>query len=131
MLPCLVRNWCVASRQQDHLEGRSDMHEAIGAERLYLAPGPVPEHVPDIVVVDERTLTRQRLLFALTVLVVPTVGTIAAVASLRVLPFGWPELIPLVVLMTITGLGIEVGFHRLFAHHAFKTGTPTRIFLAI
>jgi stearoyl-CoA desaturase (delta-9 desaturase) len=32
---------------------------------------------------------------------------------------------------TLTILGIEVGFHRLFSHRAFQTTTPIRVLLAI
>jgi len=42
----------------------------------------------------------------------------------------WPDLVVLVVTYTLTGLGITVGYHRLFTHRSFKTSGPMRILLA-
>ena len=42
----------------------------------------------------------------------------------------WQDLVVLVVCYVPTGLGITVGFHRLFTHRAFKTGPGTRAVLA-
>ena len=36
-------------------------------------------------------------------------------------PFTWTGLILFFVMTRITGLGVTVGFHRYFSHHAFKT----------
>ena len=40
------------------------------------------------------------------------------------------DLLAFVVMATITGLGITVGYHRLFTHRSFKTSRPMRIMLA-
>ena len=32
---------------------------------------------------------------------------------------------------TLTGMGITVGFHRLFTHRSFKTRLPVRVLLAV
>jgi stearoyl-CoA desaturase (Delta-9 desaturase) len=45
--------------------------------------------------------------------------------------FGWNDLFVLGVMYAFTGLGITVGFHRLFTHRSFKTKTPVRAALAI
>jgi len=43
----------------------------------------------------------------------------------------WPDLVVLAVTYTLTGLGITVGFHRLFTHRSFKTGPAMRALLAV
>ncbi len=41
----------------------------------------------------------------------------------------WPDLVVLAVSYLLTGLGVTVGFHRLFTHRSFKTSTPVRALL--
>jgi stearoyl-CoA desaturase (delta-9 desaturase) len=43
----------------------------------------------------------------------------------------WPEITMLFVMYLATGFGITIGYHRLFAHRAFKTYAPVRAILAI
>ena len=43
---------------------------------------------------------------------------------------GWSDLIVFAIMYIATGLGITVGFHRLFTHRAFKTGKAVRAILA-
>lgn len=43
---------------------------------------------------------------------------------------GWSDLIVFAIMYTLTGLGITVGFHRLFTHRSFKTGKAVRAILA-
>jgi stearoyl-CoA desaturase (delta-9 desaturase) len=42
---------------------------------------------------------------------------------------GWSDLVVLAVAYSLTGLGVTVGFHRLFTHRSFKTGRPLRFAL--
>jgi stearoyl-CoA desaturase (delta-9 desaturase) len=44
---------------------------------------------------------------------------------------GWHDIAILGSLYVITGLGITVGFHRLFTHRSFKTHRPVRYLLAV
>jgi stearoyl-CoA desaturase (Delta-9 desaturase) len=44
---------------------------------------------------------------------------------------GWSDLIVFAVMYVFTGLGITVGFHRLFTHRSFKTGKVVRAVLAV
>jgi stearoyl-CoA desaturase (delta-9 desaturase) len=44
---------------------------------------------------------------------------------------GWSDVIVFVILYVSTGLGITVGFHRLFTHRSFKTSRPVRAVLAV
>jgi stearoyl-CoA desaturase (delta-9 desaturase) len=43
----------------------------------------------------------------------------------------WQDLMVLVIMYTVTGLGITVGYHRLFTHRSFKTTRLLRILLAV
>ena len=43
----------------------------------------------------------------------------------------WNDLVVLAVTYALTGLGITVGFHRLFTHRSFKTSRPVRAALAV
>src|SRR3954464_8152095 len=43
---------------------------------------------------------------------------------------GWSDLIVFAIMYVLTGLGITVGFHRLFTHRSFKTGKAVRASLA-
>lgn len=44
---------------------------------------------------------------------------------------GWNDLFVFGIMYTATGLGITVGFHRLFTHRSFKAKRPVRVGLAI
>src|ERR1700759_4629831 len=44
---------------------------------------------------------------------------------------GWSDIIVFAIMYVATGLGVTVGFHRLFTHRAFKTGKAVRATLAI
>ena len=43
----------------------------------------------------------------------------------------WGDVIVFVTFYALTGIGVTVGFHRLFTHRSFKTGPRTRAVLAI
>lgn len=68
-----------------------------------------------------RTLT---LLF----IVVPFIGLLAAIYTLWGVGFSWLHLCLLLGGYVLTGLGVTVGYHRLFTHKSFETG---RILTAI
>jgi stearoyl-CoA desaturase (delta-9 desaturase) len=42
----------------------------------------------------------------------------------------WPDLVVLALMYLLTGLGVTVGYHRLFTHRSFKTSRPIRALLA-
>jgi stearoyl-CoA desaturase (delta-9 desaturase) len=42
----------------------------------------------------------------------------------------WQDLVVLALTYALTGLGVTVGFHRLFTHRSFKTSAPVRALLA-
>ena len=43
----------------------------------------------------------------------------------------WPDLVVLAITYALTGLGITVGYHRLFTHRSFATSPPMRALLAV
>ena len=43
----------------------------------------------------------------------------------------WQDLVVLAITYTLTGLGITVGYHRLFTHRSFKTTRTVRALLAV
>ncbi|MET7770501.1 fatty acid desaturase [Nocardia sp. NPDC005366] len=53
--------------------------------------------------------------------VAPILGTVVAFGFLLVRPFGVMEFALLFSMWLITGLGVTVGYHRLFTHRTFKT----------
>jgi stearoyl-CoA desaturase (delta-9 desaturase) len=66
---------------------------------------------------------------------VATAAPLAALVTAAWLAWGgvlhWQDLVVLAVVYLITGLGITVGFHRLFTHRSFKTTRVLRIVFAI
>src|SRR6478672_4032108 len=67
-----------------------------------------------------------------------TVVTVVPIALLGVaiwLAWGgslhWQDLVVLAVCYLITGIGVTVGYHRLFTHRSFKTGRPLRALFAV
>lgn len=70
-------------------------------------------------------------LVTLVAVVVPPTGVLIAAFHWWGVYFSWVDLIMLVVMYVGCGLGITVGFHRLFSHKSFKTTQPVRAAFAI
>jgi len=71
-------------------------------------------------------------LFFLTVfIVVPLLAVVLAIPVAWGGFLGWSDVVLLVVMYTVTALGITVGFHRYFTHGAFKASRPLRIALGV
>lgn len=64
-------------------------------------------------------------------ILVPFAGFVAAMVYSWGWGLGWAELIVLFTMYLLTGLGVTVGFHRLFAHKSFSTGPIVTAILAI
>lgn len=60
----------------------------------------------------------------------PLLAVIAAVVLLWNRAVGVSDLIVFAIMYVIAGLGVSTGYHRLFAHRAFRTHRPLRIFFA-
>jgi stearoyl-CoA desaturase (delta-9 desaturase) len=88
-----------------------------------------PEPTPD----DVEPATHETLDRFLTGLItaLPIAGLFLVAWQLWGQALGVSDLIVFAIMYPLTGLGITVGFHRLFTHRAFKTGPKTRGALAI
>jgi stearoyl-CoA desaturase (delta-9 desaturase) len=64
------------------------------------------------------------------VTIVPVLALGLVAWQLWAVALGWNDLFVLLIMYVITGLGITVGFHRLFTHRSFKTKTPVRFAFA-
>jgi stearoyl-CoA desaturase (delta-9 desaturase) len=83
----------------------------------------------DTLAVESETIDRDRVANLLaTVLPIGLLGVAAWLAWGGTLH--WSDLIVLAVTYLLTGLGVTVGFHRLFTHRSFKTSIPMRALLA-
>ena len=80
--------------------------------------------------VRERTSLASQFVTMVAVLV-PAIGVLSAMGLLWGVGFNWIDLITLVVFYVFTGLGITVGFHRLFSHKSFKCKKWVRAYWAI
>ncbi|MEM9164317.1 MAG: acyl-CoA desaturase [Cyanobacteria bacterium P01_F01_bin.4] len=87
-------------------------------------------HIPHVSVPRLSRLRQERLIF-LTALSTPFLGFLMALALTIYSGVTWVEIGLLVGMFLMTVLGIEVGYHRLFSHHAFQTVMPIRVLLAI
>ncbi len=89
---------------------------------------PETEHEHDA---SPMLISRTARLIDLTAIIVPFLVFIAAVIAMWGRGFGWAELGIMTGMYLITGLGVTVGFHRLFAHKAFETRRLSRIVIAV
>ena len=85
---------------------------------------------PPVTFDSERLQGVQRR-FALATIVVPFMGTAAAVGSVPYWGIHWIDLALLLVLFGATSIGLTVGYHRLFAHRSFKATPTLRIALGV
>jgi stearoyl-CoA desaturase (delta-9 desaturase) len=94
-----------------------------------LSRSPATEALPDDVepVVNER---RDRVIAGI-VTAVPILSLLLVGWQLWASLLGWNDIFVFVLLYVLTGLGVTVGFHRLFTHRAFKTTRAIRAALAI
>lgn len=70
---------------------------------------------------EEIEISRTEKIAHLAVVILPFVGLVMAVALLWGNAFHWYHGLMLFVGYVLTGLGITVGFHRLFTHRSFET----------
>lgn len=85
----------------------------------------------DVLTVQSPRLILQQRLHALLLVIVPAVGTVAAIAHAAIYGFGAFEATVLITLYFATLSGITLGFHRLWAHRAFQARAPFRLVLGI
>jgi stearoyl-CoA desaturase (delta-9 desaturase) len=84
--------------------------------------------VPDAIPIEHETLERvvRTLVVGLPIAALVAAGWLAWGGTLH-----WHDLAVLGLTYTLTGIGITVGFHRLFTHRSFKTSRPMRAVLAV
>jgi len=63
--------------------------------------------------------------------VLPIIGTAAALVFLIWHPIGLTEFALLISMWLLTGLGVTVGYHRLFTHRTFKAAPSVTVVLAV
>jgi stearoyl-CoA desaturase (delta-9 desaturase) len=86
------------------------------------------DHTPD----DVEPVANETLDRALTgtITVLPILGLLVVAWQVWGHALGWSDLIVFSIMYVATGLGVTVGFHRLFTHRAFKAGRAVRFVLA-
>ena len=72
-----------------------------------------------------------RQLVTVLAVVVPPFGLLSAAGVLWGVAVGWVDVAVFALLYVLCGLGITVGFHRLFTHRSFESGPGVRATLAI
>jgi stearoyl-CoA desaturase (delta-9 desaturase) len=86
--------------------------------------GPVPDSIP----IEHETFERvvRTLVVGLPLAALIGAGWLAWGGSLH-----WHDLVVLALTYVLSGVGITVGFHRLFTHRSFKTSRPLRAMFAV
>jgi stearoyl-CoA desaturase (delta-9 desaturase) len=92
-------------------------------ERPAAAEGPKP--------VFEGTKRRGEQLMLYTFVILPFLAFLAAVPVAWGWGLDWTDVVLFFVFYYVSGLGITVGYHRLFTHGSFKANRPLRIALAV
>jgi stearoyl-CoA desaturase (Delta-9 desaturase) len=108
---------CCPAENQDTSDGSEHQRKTLYAERSHVVSR-----------TQIRKLQRRHFLFYT---VVPGFLSLLAPFTLSYLPIGREEYIGIIFFWLLTGLGMTLGFHRLFAHRSFKTFSALRMALAI
>ena len=87
--------------------------------------------VPADVTVDSPAFQRLQKRVAAATIIIPFLGTLAALVLLVWVPISAVDIALLLVMYVATTLGITAGFHRQFAHRAFKAKPALRVALGI
>jgi stearoyl-CoA desaturase (delta-9 desaturase) len=101
---------------------------AAGARTAVRAPHAIERGAADVIPIEHETLERLVRIAATTV-------PLAAVAWAGWLAWGgslhWQDLLVLTITYLLCGVGVTVGYHRLFTHRSFKTTRALRAVLAV
>ena len=81
--------------------------------------------------VFEGTKRRGEQLMLYTFVILPFLAFLAVVPVAWGWGLGWTDVILFVVFYYLSGLGVTVGYHRLFTHGSFKANRPLRVALAV
>lgn len=96
--------------------------DATGPEQIPVAPATI-----DLDLIPDSNVRRATILIAV---IGPFLGTLAAIALLWDRGINAVDLSLMLGLAILTQLGINVGYHRLFTHRAFRTTAPVEFVLA-
>lgn len=103
--------------------------EALETNVAHAVPTDAPSRLRVRVTSDHFQKIYRRL--SLITVLLPLLGAVFALGLSWYYPINSVEVGLLVGMYALTILGIEVGFHRHFSHHAFQTTTMVRVILAI
>ena len=88
-------------------------------------------HVPAQVMDATTTVSMGQRAGVLLALIAPFLGLLVAVYGFWGWGLSWIDLALLAVMYVATGLGVTIGFHRLFTHRSFETSRPVKLLLAV
>ena len=92
-------------------------------------PNEPPATGPKPVFEGEKRWGEQTMLYVMVIL--PFLAFLAAIPVAWGWGLGWTDVTLFVVFYIVSGLGITVGYHRLFTHASFKANRPLRIAMAV
>jgi stearoyl-CoA desaturase (delta-9 desaturase) len=92
---------------------------------------PQQRMAPAIAVQPAPSAVRTLKLIAGATVVGPFVGTVLAIGLAFAYGVSATALVLFAVMVTLSSLGISIGFHRMFAHRGLQTSRPMRILLVI
>lgn len=92
---------------------------------------PVTQTTTEPIVTVPPSATMSSKIVTLAAVILPFLGLLAAVVSLWGWACGWGAVALLVVMYLLTGLGITVGFHRLFTHQSFETNRVVKFIFGV
>lgn len=75
--------------------------------------------------------SRRARIFTLMAVLLPPAGFIVGVALLWGVAFDWLHLAIMASMYLVSGLGITLGYHRLFTHKSFETSRPVKFLLGV
>ena len=108
------------------------MDEPIGQAELTPLPVADPKaQLPALVAPPSDKVSLKVRTATLIAVITPFFGLVAAIVSFWGWGFRWSDLALLLGMYVLTGLGITVGFHRLFTHHSFETNLAVQFVFAV
>src|SRR4051794_9013108 len=87
-----------------------------------------PAAAPKPILDGERGIAAQIAVYGFSV--VPLLAVVLAIPFAWGWGLGWTDIAVAAVFYVLSGMGITVGFHRLFTHGSFKASRPLKIALA-
>ncbi len=92
---------------------------------------PTVKPIRHAITIDNPGIQKVQKRIAAITIVVPALGTLAALVLAFWIPPSTTDLVTMGVLYVATTLGVTAGFHRLFAHHSYKAAAPLKALLGI